>query len=278
MNLKEKPNDSFAASSSLFANIFRNSKDLAELQQKEVQIRALSGYTLDDIIKLLGAGFEFVPPKNMDDDRLISLLASLDSCCLPAIQKGLGESDDSPAVKHFKIMLASAPLKEYELEDDEKKWKMNMRENIGLYRGKPKTSEDYFFFSQNWKDNCEEGFVYGNLIVSKGKYYICVSAMGKLNCCINNGTVSMIEVIPETVGEYTGLTDKNGKKIFEGDIIQSLKSSMTGLVQCFPEHSAFMVWCKSENEVGFLYECYDIIKVIGNIHDNPELLKGGAEE
>ena len=121
MNLKEKPNDSFAASSSLFANIFRDSKGLAELQQKEDQIRKLSGYTLDDIIKLLGAGFEFVPPKNMDANRLICLLASLDSCCLPARQKGLGESDDSPAVKHFKIMLASAPLKEYELEDDEKK-------------------------------------------------------------------------------------------------------------------------------------------------------------
>lgn len=91
------------------------------------------------------------------------------------------------------------------------------------------------------------------------------------------GWTSHTYVYDETVGQYTGLTDKNGKKIFEGDIIQSLKSSVTGLVQWFPEHSAFMVWCKSANEVGFLYECADIIKVIGNIHDNPEMLKGGAE-
>ena len=80
-------------------------------------------------------------------------------------------------------------------------------------------------------------------------------------------------VIPETVGQYTGLTDKYGKKIFEGDIIQSLETKETAVVQWFPEHSAFMVCCKSSNEVGFLYECTKIIEVIGNIHDNPELLE-----
>lgn len=81
-------------------------------------------------------------------------------------------------------------------------------------------------------------------------------------------------VYAETVGQYTGFKDKNGKKIFDGHIIRNLKTKETAVVQWFPEHFAFMVWCKSSNEVGFLYECTKSnIEVIGNIHDNPELLK-----
>ena len=81
------------------------------------------------------------------------------------------------------------------------------------------------------------------------------------------------EVDRETVGQYTGLVDKNGRRIFEGDIVKSIETKETGVVQFFPEHSAFMVWCKSSNEVGFLYECTSIAEVIGNIQDNPELLE-----
>ena len=79
-------------------------------------------------------------------------------------------------------------------------------------------------------------------------------------------------VYADTVGQFTGLTDRNGKRIFEGDIIQSVETGETGIVQWFPEHSAFMVWCISSNEIGFLYECSSIMEVIGNIHDNKEIL------
>ena len=103
--------------------------------------------------------------------------------------------------------------------------------------------------------------------------FVCKDYQGSMNeppCC----DVEEYEVIPETVGQYTGLTDKNGKKIYEGDIIQSLETKETAVVQWFPEHFAFMVWCKSSNEVGFLYECTKSnIEVIGNIYDNPELLE-----
>lgn len=90
----------------------------------------------------------------------------------------------------------------------------------------------------------------------------------------NTSGVSCIEVDYKTVGRFTGLTDKNGVKIFEGDIVRSTETSVIGIVQWFSEHSAFMIWCKSFNKIEFLYECAYVVEVIGNIHDNPELLKG----
>lgn len=131
-----------------------------------------------------------------------------------------------------------------------------MSENRGL------TMREILFRGK-WKNSGE--WVYGNLFnpdKADTPTQICIGTYIAKTC---------YEIDPETVGQFTGLTDKNGVRIFEGDIIQSLKSSVTWLVQWFPEHSAFMVWCKSANEVGFLYEFADITKVIGNIFDNPEL-------
>lgn len=149
-----------------------------------------------------------------------------------------------------------------------------MRREI-LFRGKPKYESDYYCFFQNWKDFCLDGFVFGSLVISNGRYYICVSGICQANTYINNGITSMIEVIPETVGQYTDLTDKNGKKIFEGDIVNvntkkdSLCNSYKGrnLVIKFDEYHRFVASGSLEYPLCNHYEW----EVIGNIHDNPEL-------
>lgn len=92
-------------------------------------------------------------------------------------------------------------------------------------------------------------------------------------------------VIPETVGQFTGLTDKNGKKIFEGDIGRYIQTDgakrngnpviCIGKVVYNAKTASFAV--ESKDESGCKYFDYFPIKdfvVIGNIHDNPELLGG----
>ena len=81
-------------------------------------------------------------------------------------------------------------------------------------------------------------------------------------------------VIPETVGQYTGLTDKNGTKIFEGDIV-SISGDFKGIYTCVWEEYHFDYELENKTMRCCLACVYsDDIKVIGNIIDNPELLGG----
>ena len=84
-------------------------------------------------------------------------------------------------------------------------------------------------------------------------------------------------VIPGTVGQYTGLNDKNGKRIFEGDIVMKRtyhgKKPMKVVFSfgCF--HCGFGGGSSTPSHPYTLYDGQ--IEVIGNIYDNPELLKEG---
>lgn len=77
-------------------------------------------------------------------------------------------------------------------------------------------------------------------------------------------------VRPETVGQYTGLTDKNGTKIFEGDIVNCLTSDFDGSDKYVYNYKITDI--TDFEQMGFLDFCHEI-EIIGNIHDNPKLLK-----
>ena len=88
-------------------------------------------------------------------------------------------------------------------------------------------------------------------------YYI--QPVGKNICDVVN---------PETVGQFTGLTDKNGKKIFEGDIVKYENKIYE--IKYLEKYARF---APSNEHSVFMVCAFNHLEVVGNVHDNPELLK-----
>ncbi len=150
-----------------------------------------------------------------------------------------------------------------------------------LFRGRGKRKDQNFF-------------VYGDHYKSPdtGNVYIKEENFGVL-----------IQVIPETVGQYTGLTDKNGVKIFKGDIVDLFGLRGEIVYECGAFGISFkpyinwnliearipiitgerneLQFCYNDNFIS-LWELYwnfeqendrlDILEIVGNVHDNPEML------
>ena len=120
-------------------------------------------------------------------------------------------------------------------------------------------------------DNGE--WIYGDLrhiSDGHGGYILCIVD----NTNGRNNDVTGVEVVPETVGQYTGLTDKNGVKIFEGDIVQAF--DYIYVIMWDSVRAMFYLRDPISRVSADFYNYFasDLI-VIGNIYDNPELLGGG---
>ena len=101
---------------------------------------------------------------------------------------------------------------------------------------------------------------------------------------IETGDMRLCPMQDFSIGQFTGLYDKNGKEIYEGDIIRSFDSKGEPIIHYIiydDEEAGFVVILKGSAKGDFGYgrccqqwitECEE--EVIGNIHDNPELLKG----
>lgn len=156
-----------------------------------------------------------------------------------------------------------------------------------LFRGKRKRDQEWVY-----------GF---HLHLNMGHDYICDGTVW-----IGTMTPCKEEVIAESVGQYTGLADKNGKKIFEGDVVrqtfektvatieanwggdgyEDLSGEDVGAVVIIPSKGACVknpiIYREVDGEITHQRErvrmyknvCSGRCEVIGNIHDNPELLEG----
>lgn len=137
-----------------------------------------------------------------------------------------------------------------------------------IFRGQTRRNGEKVYMNSGEK--VPGNWVYGGVLQGTGSFSIIYGCND-----VEDKQASNLEkhvVHTDTLGQYTGLTDKNGTKIFEGDIVKADNGHISEVTFHF---GAFCCYCQCHDTHNTLWS--DILTVIGNIHDNPELLKGGEE-
>lgn len=134
-----------------------------------------------------------------------------------------------------------------------------------LFAGKEKDTNEWavgFFVSHE-----DEAYIFEPSQVRRG-----IDFGGYLDCC------QMTEVRPETVCQFSGLHDKNGRKIFEGDIVKgrSFIHIDRTIYQVVYEQNGF--YYHDEDGVDWHPANIDDAEIVGNIYDNPELMEEKENE
>lgn len=144
-------------------------------------------------------------------------------------------------------------------------------------------------------DNGE--WVYGYFVKARDNTCHIIAEFGSdITCCSDCGAndITVYEVDPSTIGQYTGLNDKNGKEVYEGDIVRMhffFENHHPVTLGAFEDEEEIVcklsitplgVYFENNNMTGYLCdyleEPSEELEVIGNIHDNPELLGGEKDE
>lgn len=122
-------------------------------------------------------------------------------------------------------------------------------------------------------------WVYGYLLVRKNRYYIATrDALDFMVIVGTKATLNLIEVEPDTVGAYTQFHDYNDIKVFTGDVLETVVGAKLS-----PYSHEIRALVMYDELTGLFYAngfCdiatfeFRVCRVIGNIHDNPELLEG----
>jgi len=124
------------------------------------------------------------------------------------------------------------------------------------------------------KDFLKEEWVYGDLV--KTKNFVAIKRT-------NGDYFHPTQVSPNTVGQYTGLKDKDGREIYEGDILQYIGKRRDNMNKVYRRkvvfHEGMFALLSKELQAysALKHHCMEdgrfAWRVIGNVHDNPELMK-----